>query len=448
MTYLSQKYRKDKTMRNNTFLVIKREFLTRVRKKSFIIMTVIGPVLFAAMMLVPIWLALRETTDERIIKVKDESELLSGHLKETSGFLFQPIDVTVDSLKKLVEEDSKVYGGLYIPAINVYDPQGIEFYYPGNPSLEVRSSLEKIVEDRLEEIKLERSGLRKEMLDSLQASVNINTKNISDSVEKETDAGLATGVGYVFSFLIYFFIFLYGAQVMRGVIEEKSNRIVEVIVSAVRPFQLMMGKIIGVASVGLAQFLLWVLLTVGIITIVTSALDMESAPPAQMEQVMQGNNSQLDQAELAQMFDNVFQLPIASIIIGFIIYFLGGYLLYGALFAAVGSAADSDTDTQQFMLPITVPLIFSILVLSAVLKEPDGTLAFWLSIIPFTSPIVMMMRIPFEVPFWQLALSVVLLVCGFIFTTWVASRIYRIGILMHGSKVNYKVLGKWLMMKQ
>ncbi|MFW5762546.1 MAG: ABC transporter permease, partial [Cyclobacteriaceae bacterium] len=325
---------------------------------------------------------------------------------------------------------------------------GIQFFSSSNPSLEVLSSMEQIIEDRLEEIKLGKSGLSRERLDSLQASININTINISEKGEKETDAGIATIVGYIFSFLIYFFIFLYGAQVMRGVIEEKSNRIVEVIVSAVKPFQLMMGKIIGVASVGLAQFLLWVLLTMTIITIVTSAFDLDNTTPPQMEQVMQDNTAQIDQAEVAQIFDNIFQLPVVSIIVGFIIYFLGGYLLYGALFAAVGSAADSDTDTQQFMLPITVPLIFSILVLSAILKEPDGSLAFWLSIIPFTSPIVMMMRIPFEVPFWQLALSVVLLVLGFIFTTWIASRIYRIGILMHGSKVNYKILGKWLMMKQ
>lgn len=434
-------------MNNNIYLVFKREFLTRVRKKSFIVMTIIGPILFAAMMLVPIWLALRETTDERIIKVKDESGYFTDHLKESSGFVFQFTDEPIDTLKSKVL-NTDLYGGLVIPEINVYKPDGIQFFSSSNPSIEVLSSMEKIIEDRLEAIKLERSGLSRERLDSLQAAININTINISEKGEKETNAGIATAVGYVFSFLIYFFIFLYGAQVMRGVIEEKSNRIVEVIVSAVKPFQLMMGKILGVASVGLAQFLLWVLLTIGITSLATSAFDLDNASPPQVEQVMQGNEAQLGEAEVAQIFDNIFQLPIVTIIIGFIIYFLGGYLLYGALFAAVGSAADSDTDTQQFMLPITIPLIFSILVLSAILKEPDGSLAFWLSIIPFTSPIVMMMRIPFEVPFWQLALSVVLLVFGFIFTTWLASRIYRIGILMHGSKVNYKVLGKWLMMKQ
>jgi ABC-2 type transport system permease protein len=447
MIFLLPKYRKEQAMKNNTFLVIQREFITRVRKKSFIVMTIIGPLLFAAMMLVPIWLALRETTDERIVKVKDESGIFTQHLGESSGLVFQFTNEPDDSLKSAVL-NSDLYGGLIIPNIDIYNPEGIEFFSSSNPSLEVLTSMEQIIEGRLEEIKLEKSGLSRSKLDSLQSSVNINTINISEKGEKETNAGIATIVGYIFSFLIYFFIFLYGAQVMRGVIEEKSNRIVEVIVSAVKPFQLMMGKIVGVASVGLAQFLLWVLLTIGITTLVMGALDLESVSPPQMEQAMQEGGQDFNKMKVAQTLDNVFQLPIATIIIGFIIYFLGGYLMYGALFAAVGSAADSDTDTQQFMLPITVPLIFSILVLSAVLKEPDGSLAFWLSIIPFTSPIVMMMRIPFEVPTWQLVLSIILLFAGFVFTTWVASRIYRIGILMHGSKVNYKVLGKWLMMKQ
>ena len=434
---------------NKIALIIKREFITRVRKKSFIIMTILGPLLFAGIMIIPIWLALRDTTDQKLIEVVDESGLFEGKF-ENKNLNFEFTDVPLDDAKShLLTKD--IHGLLYIPDINLFSPEGIQFFSNTNPSLEVIESIEKTLSNQIEEYKIGESGLSRETLESIRTSVDVNTINISERGERETNAEIATAVGYIFSFLIYFFIFLYGAQVMRGVIEEKSNRIVEVIISAVRPFHLMTGKIVGVASVGLAQFVLWVILTLIIFQVAVSYFDLNTVQqqPEIHQVVPQVEQSDIQpQAQDAEKLLKAFNaIDIPTVIISFIIYFLGGYFLYGALFAAVGSAADSDTDTQQFMLPITVPLIFSILVLSAVLKEPDGNLAFWLSMIPFTSPVVMMMRIPFEVPLWQLILSIVLLILGFVFTTWIAARIYRIGILVHGSKVNYKILGKWLLMK-
>jgi ABC-2 type transport system permease protein len=241
-------------------------------------------------------------------------------------------------------------------------------------------------------------------------------------------------------------LFIYGIQVMRGIIEEKTSRIVEVVISSVKPFQLMMGKIIGIGLVGLTQFLLWIILSGTLMTIATNVLFkdkmdvIKSEMPATQQAVPVQSGPGTDMIKAIQTVEWTYILPV------FIIFFFGGYMLYSALFAAVGSAVDSDTETQQFMLPITLPLLFTyIMSFSFIVNNPDSSLSFWLSIIPFTSPIAMMVRLPFGVPAWQLALSIVLLIGGFIFTTWVASRIYRVGILMYGKKVSFKELGKWFM---
>lgn len=293
------------------------------------------------------------------------------------------------------------------------------------------------------------------MLETLDAHVDISTINLSGEGEKESSSIGATAIGYISSFLIYIFIFIYGAQCMRGVIEEKTSRIIEVVISSVRPFQLMMGKVIGIAGVGLTQFLLWIILSFAVISAIGGVMGAEAMNPrtAQVEQ-MEAMNIPQDE-NMNEIQEDVFSKATAAIgsiniplvIVSFLFFFLSGYLLYGALFAAIGSAVDSDADAQQFMLPVTIPLIMSIIALSAVLNDPNGTMAFWLSIIPFTSPVIMMMRVPFGVPAWELGLSMALMVGGFVFTIWLASRIYRVGILMHGTKVNYKILAKWFMMR-
>ena len=262
--------------------------------------------------------------------------------------------------------------------------------------------------------------------------------------------------------MIYMFIFLFGVQVMRGVIEEKTNRIVEVIVSSVKPFQLMMGKIVGVALVGLTQFILWITFTAAIIFTVQMAFPDKFKLPEQKQVVMQSPHTGSDanagtpqvknthgeeNAQYSGFLQALSAIPYPTIIASFLFYFLFGYLLYGALFALVGSAVDNETDTQQFMLPVTIPLIFSIVMLQAIIMNPNGTLAFWLSMIPLTSPIVMMIRIPFGVPWGQVILSGALLIAGFLGATWLAAKVYRTGILMYGKKVDYRELWKWIRYK-
>lgn len=428
-------------------LIIQREYLTRVRKKSFIVMTLLGPLFFAAIMVIPIWLATMES-DARTVEILDESGLFEGKFLQEGNIQYEYINLSLDEAKTKIPSSGN-YGLLYIPSNALERPSSITFFSQGNPSYEVVLSLERALKKEIEDIKLSESGINKKTLEGIKTNVNISTINLSDHGEKASSFGVSSAVGYASSLLIYFFVFLYGAQIMRGVLEEKTSRIVEVIISSVKPFQLMTGKIIGIGAVGLTQFLLWVLLTFGVSTVVGAAFQIDRFSAAQFEQTtVDMPEAELSKAkEINEIFTALESIDVMTLILCFIGYFIGGYLLYGALFAAVGSAVDSDADTQQFMFPVSLPLIASILVLSAVIKDPGGSLAFWMSMIPFTSPVVMMMRIPFGVPMWEILLSMIFLIVGFIFTSWVAGRIYRIGILMHGTKINYKVLGKWLFMK-
>lgn len=429
-------------------LIIQREYWTRVRKRSFLIMTLLGPLFFAGIIIVPAWLGMRDSDDEKVIAVIDESDLLGDRLEASSvdgNIRYEHVKIPLDEAKADIPTSNRA-GLLYIPDIDINDPRGINFFSEGSPSMSLQGSIERVLREQIRELKLERSSISREALAQLDTDVDISTINLTEGgSEQQGSAGVASAVGYISAFLIYMFIFLYGAQVMRGVIEEKTSRIIEVIISSVRPFQLMMGKIIGVASVGLTQFLLWVVLTLVIAGVGLSFFAGDREAPSPEAVVQQMSAEQAAQVEaVTGVMDAIGTVNVPLILGCFVFYFLGGYLLYSALFAAVGSAADSDTDTQQFMLPVAAPLILSIVTLAAVLNEPNGTLAMWMSMIPFTSPVTMMMRIPFGVPTWQLLLSMLLLVLGFVFTTWVASKIYRIGILTYGSKVNYKTIGKWL----
>ena len=433
---------------NKIWLIIQREYNTRVRKKSFIVMTILGPLLFGSIFGFSIYMAARDSTDVRSIEVKDESGLFEGAFEDSETLRFTYTNLNLQEAKEQID-NSGHFGLLYIPEIDINSPQGVTFYGERSPGIELKSKLERIIETRIQDLKLNESNIDRETLQALKTNVSLEEVNISDGTEKQGNTGLYIGIGYVASFLIYMFIFLYGAQIMRGVIEEKSSRILEIIISSVKPFQLMAGKIIGIAAVGLTQFLLWVVLTLTVYAVIMAVLGVDGAAVAQMNGMSAAESQDLNetQAQLAKVTSALAALNIPQLLICFVFYFLGGYLLYGALFAAVGSAVDSDADSQQFMLPISLPLIASIISLGAVLKDPNGSLAFWLSMVPFSSPVVMMMRIPFGVPFWEILLSMSLLVIGFIFTSWLAGRIYRIGILMHGTKINYRVLGKWLMMK-
>ncbi|WP_347159775.1 ABC transporter permease [Pontibacter chitinilyticus] len=440
------------------WLIVQREYITRVRKKSFIVMTLVTPLLLAVFMVLPGLLIAMSGDSSETIMLLDESGLFANKLESKNDLKIVPITGTLEQAKQIYKETDNT-ALLYIPNITLDNPTGIRIFSKKNTNLQTKVRLENMLEKEVENQRLIASGLNRELLKNIKANISVASVNLGDEGEKDNNAFVTSGAGVAGAFVIYFFIFLYGVQIMRGIIEEKTSRIVEVIISSVKPFQLMMGKILGIAAVGLTQFLLWVVLSLIVVTGVKSAFDIAPAPTP-MEQLAAGQAAAAgeapDQEEVAAQKDgasamvadtltaiNNLNLPL---ILGcFLFYFLGGYLLYGSLFGAIGSAVDNETDTQQFMFPITIPLILSfILSYSLVLKNPDGPVSFWLSIIPFTSPIVMMVRVPFGVPAWQLVLSMSLLVLGFIFTTWLASRIYRVGILMYGKKISYKELSKWL----
>lgn len=442
---------------NNIGLIIAREYLSRVRKKSFIIMTLLAPVLFGGFFFFIAWSATREADSKSIIVI-DEGQMFAEVFDSSDDADFDYSSFSLDEAKeKVIAGDYD--GVLFIPQLSVDNPQGVSFYGTNNPSITMVRGLSRRLEGELENIKLRKSGISKDVLESLKADVDISTINLSESGDEKASSSIgATGVGYVAAFMIYMFIFIYGAMCMRGVVEEKTSRIIEVVIASVKPFQLMMGKVIGIAGVGLSQFILWIVLSIGISTVVggiftDGAKEMQKAQTEQLENLdVPQDEAQLAQQEatdslMADISGAIESINIPLVIVAFLFYFFGGYLLYGALFAAIGSAVDSDADAQQFMFPVTIPLIISIVSLNAIINDPNGSMAFWMSIIPFTSPVVMMMRVPFGVPAWELGLSMVLMVGGFFFTIWLASRIYRIGILMHGTKVNYKTLGKWIMMK-
>ncbi|OJV16643.1 MAG: ABC transporter permease [Dyadobacter sp. 50-39] len=437
----------------NIFLVIRREYLVRVKKKSFLVMTVLGPLLFVAFYATVFWVAMG-SVDTKTVQVLDESGLFRNKFKDSETLKFNFIDKSIDSAKAAFPT-SDANALVYIPSNVIKAPKSVRIYAAKNVSLDLKSDIEKVIEKEIEDIKLAEAGITHKILEDSRVNVSSETISLSPEGEKTSSSGAATVIGGICAFLIYMSVFIYGTQVMRGITEEKTSRIVEVIISSVKPFQLMLGKIIGVALVGLTQFILWILLTTAFTSatsaVLSNGISKESAAVAKEMQKAQIPNQGVPGGHVdnpvAEVLGAVASLNIPLIIGCFLFYYLGGYLLYSALFGAVGAAVDNDADTQQFMLPITLPIIFSFVFAQFVLRDPDGTLAFWTSIIPFTSPIIMMVRIPFGVPAWELVLSMVLLVLGFMGTTWIAARIYRVGILMYGKKVSYKELVKWIFYK-
>jgi ABC-2 type transport system permease protein len=439
----------------NIFLVIRREYLVRVKKRSFLIMTLLAPLLFVGFYATVIWVAVG-SVETKTVQVLDESRLFTGKFKDSESMRFVYLDSNIDSAKAGFRE-SEANALVFIPKDIIKKPKSLRIYAAKNVSMDMKSEIEKVIEKEIEDIKLSEAGITHKILEDSRVNVRSETISLSEEGEKTSSSGAATVIGGICAFLIYMSVFIYGTQVMRGITEEKTSRIVEVIISSVRPFHLMLGKIIGVALVGLTQFVLWILLTASLTSAASAILNSRmSKDPAQMAQEMQKVQNGIPsqgmpggnvENPVAEVLGAVNSLNIPLILGCFLFYYLGGYLLYSALFGAVGAAVDNDADTQQFMLPITLPIIFSFVFAQFVLRDPDGTLAFWTSIIPFTSPIIMMVRIPFGVPAWEIALSMVLLVLGFMGTTWLAARIYRVGILMYGKKVSYKELAKWIFYK-
>lgn len=446
---------------NKIFLIIQREYLTRVKKKSFIIMTILGPLLMSTLLIVPVWLAMRDHEEPQKIEVVDDSFLFRDSIPQSKNVKFIYSEITIDKAQEDFYQ-TDFTGILHIPSNVITGGGAVKFYYKEQPGMAVEEYIKSNIEEMIYNFKLQKSNVDLKTIRNAHTSINLITEKITETGSTErTSTGVQMTMGFILGLLIYMFIFLYGAQVMRGVIEEKTSRIVEVIISSVRPFQLMMGKIIGVALVGLTQFLLWLVLTFSIYTAVQSVLfsgvnkEKLQKEMVKEEVFKQGANLQALKMDKPGLYDNktyeafdAFKsIDFVSIILCFLFYFLVGYLMYSALFAAIGAAVDAETDTQQFMLPITIPLVLSFVMAQTIMQEPSSSLAFWFSIIPLTSPVIMMVRLPFGVPIWELALSMSMLVLGFIFTTWLAARIYRTGILMYGKKVSYKELWKWLFYK-
>jgi ABC-2 type transport system permease protein len=455
---------------NKILLIIRREYLTRVRKRSFLVMTVLGPLLMAAIVIVPVYIATM-SNEVKTLSVIDETGFFFGKFKDSESIKFHYLVSDIASAKASFSKSGD-YALLYIPKTELSLPTSAILYSKSQVNINVLSYIKTVMGKRVEELKLE-AKLRDlklpddsklttdDILRSIKASVEINTIKIgNEGKEEKSYPEVSVILGLFSGILIYFFIFLFGSQVMRGVIEEKTNRIVEVIISSVKPFQLMMGKITGIGLVGLTQFLLWVVLTGAIVTFVTSSFSSKIKPGSATEQLIQSQAKGMTAMQLPnaadstkvtgeqsknEVIDAIESIDFPVMIGMFIFFFIFGYLMYAALFAAVGSAVDSEADTQQFMLPLTVPLIVAIVMAQYVLQEPQGPVAFWFSIIPLTSPVIMMVRIPFGVSYYQIILSMVLLVAGFLGATWLAAKIYRTGILMYGKKVSYKELWKWLM---
>ena len=447
---------------SKTTIIIQREYMTRVRKKSFIIMTILAPILMACLIIVPTLVMMNQDKDyKKIAVIEDNSDLFKGTLKNSKTLEFVYLDnVKVDDLKKSFEQ-AGYYGILYISPEIVNTPNAIQLISKKQPPITDLQYIESSLEKEIERQKLMTYNIANldEIMKNVETKVSIQTKKIDDSgQEKQTSTGIAMALAYIGGFLMYMLVFMFGAQVMRGVIEEKTSRVVEVIVSSVKPVQLMMGKIVGIALVGLTQFLIWVFLTLAIVGVLKATV-LRKADITEVTQSVSKNLMTTDQqtavatqspqvnpdlAEFTKLFDSAMNQPWLLIILSFIFYFITGYLLYASIFAAIGSAVDNETETQQFMLPVTIPIILALMVAMGTMQNPESSLSFWCSMIPLTSPIVMVARIPFGVPAWQIAVSMFLMVITFIAFVWMAAKVYRTGILMYGKKTSWKEMWKWL----
>lgn len=407
---------------NKILLIIQREYITRVRKRAFIVMTLLVPTLIGGMYATIAYLAKNNNEKVHTIEVVDQTNRFKGQFRDSKVLKFQYPQKSIDEVKKSLTDDDLA---LYIPTSK---KDSVTLYSKKKNTLNVSDDIQQRMNDIVVSDSLVKMGVDTTPLHKVKSNVVIKTAEITDRGDQSTNIGSAYALSFAGAVLIYMSLFIYGAQVMRGVIEEKTSRIIEVIVSSVKPFQLMAGKIIGVGLVGLTQFALWITLSY----LATKMFGHDGASQNGTVKFLQTMASSA-----------VYEL----LCFGF--YWLTGFLLYSALFAAVGSAVDSETETQQFMFPITLPLLFTYLLsVSYLFQAPDSPLAVWLSMIPFTAPVAMMVRIPFHVPDWQLAISMALMIIGFIFTTYIAARIYRVGILMYGKKTSFKELAKWFFYKE
>ncbi|MEC3907570.1 ABC transporter permease [Tamlana sp. 2201CG12-4] len=434
---------------NHLPLIIKREYLTKVKNKSFIIMTFLSPLIFIALIAVVAYLSQLNNDKVRVITILDETKQIQDVFKNSEHTTYNILEnMSLDEAIVLVKE-IEATGLLYIKKEKAsdFDFETMTFYSQDSPSLSLISSMENKIEKQLTSVKLKENGVDVTMIDASKVTVNIAQESFEGEKTSKVDSVAKLAFGIAAGYLLFMFIIIYGNMIMRSVIEEKTSRIIEVIISSVKPVQLMLGKIIGTSLAGITQFIIWMVFGGFLMTVISLIVGVDLF------------NSTTPQQELVQLavegedFNFYFEtgkralnsMPLINLILAFILFFIGGYLMYSSLYAAIGAAVDNETDTQQFMMPIIMPLILAVYIgIFTVIEDPHGTVSTVFSFIPLTSPVVMLMRIPFGVPIWQQLLSLLILVGSFMLTVWFAAKIYRVGILMYGKKPSYKDLIKWI----
>ena len=438
---------------SNVSIIIQREFNERVRKKSFIITTILMPVLMIVLMIAPALIMEYSRGEQKTIAVIDDSGLVAPQLQSNEELRFEPTDLTTEEARRSLTDR---FGVLYIGSDILENPSDVKLYANASSSLSIESNITGQIEDILEAEKLKAYHIDnlQQILDEVKTTVTLQTFRNDKSQEAESQAQsstVATAAGYILGFVLYMFLLIYGSMVMQSVIEEKNNRVLEVVVSSVRPFDLMLGKILGVALVAVVQVLIW-----GVLIFAVGAIVLPQLMPAEMMAGVQAMQQGMpDAAAMGDMDPEMLQAVAAVTDTGYILkifvclllFVFGGYPLYSAMFAAVGSAVDNVQDASQLQMPVTLPIILALLMMLAVIKDPNSSLAFWFSIIPFTSPVVMMARIPYDIPLWEIVLSLVVLYASFVAMVWFAGKIYRVGIFMYGKKPTFKELLKWVRYK-
>lgn len=431
---------------NHLPLIIKREYLAKVKNKSFILMTFLSPLFIVALLSLIAYLTSVNNEKVRTISVLDESGIISEALISSDQILYESLNGMDLEDAKTTSNSNKAYGLLHVPDLALEDvSEKIKFYSKESPSLSLISSLESKIEKRIGELKLKKMGVDLSKISASKTYVNINQEDFEGVKTSKAGSFLKLIFGAAAGYLLFMFIIIYGNLIMRSVIEEKSSRIIEVIISSVKPIQLMLGKIFGTSLAGITQFAIWVIL-IAILSFAASnffGIDLSANP--QQEMMTAAVSDVNANSELQALIAELHSLPLINLIVAFVLFFVGGYLLYSSLYAAIGAAVDNETDTQQFLMPVVILLVVGFYVgFFTALEDPHGTISVVFSYIPFTSPIVMLIRIPFGVPIWEQILSLSVLIFSFLVTVWIAAKIYRVGILMHGKKPSYKDLIKWL----
>ena len=431
---------------NHLPLIIKREYLAKVKNKSFILMTFLTPLIMVGLITLVTYLTSVNNEKVRTISVLDQAGFLKGALVSNDYTLYQYLESMNLETAKTLSNQNNSYGLLYIPNHPLDSvSKHIKFLSEEAPSLTFVTGLESKIENRLKELKLEKAGVDLSKIKAAKTYVNLNQQTYEGVKTSKSGSFMKLAFGVLSGYLLFMFIIIYGNLIMRSVIEEKTSRIIEIIVSSVKPIQLMLGKIFGTSLAGITQFALWIVLLGLLMTAASFFFGVDFSATPQQDMMTEALNNQAVNSELQGLINDFRSLPVLNLIIAFVLFFTGGYLLYSSLYAAIGAAVDNETDTQQFMLPVIMPLILAFYVgFFTVLEDPHGSISTIFSYIPFTSPIVMLMRIPFGVSLWEQLLSLVVLLITFVLTLWIAAKIYRVGILMYGKKPSYRDLVKWL----